>query len=191
MACKSLRTTNSGVVSFPLRTSEQRALQWKHIDLEKRRLTVERRVDAHGMIGPPKSESGFREIPLAPQVAAELAVHKENLKRKGKDDLVFPSRRSTCLCHANMLKNVWYPTWELLSATLTDEGAPEQCGWHGLRHFAISTWIERDVPLKQIQKWAGHATAAMTLDIYGHLFKSADHSKLIDEIADELLVDGK
>ena len=174
-----------------LRTSEQRALQWKHIDFEKRRVTVERRVDAYGEMGPPKSEAGYRDIPLSPQLATDLAAHKMKLKRNGRDDLVFPSRRGTCIHHSNLLSNVWEPLWEKVLEEWEDDNPPEHCGWHGLRHFAISTWIEKDVPLKQIQKWAGHATAAMTLDVYGHLFKTADHSGLIDAIANELFSDGK
>lgn len=174
-----------------LRTSEQRALQWKHVDLEKRRITVERRVDAHGEIGPPKSDAGYRDIPLSPQLTADLAAHKAALKLKGREDLVFPSRRGTCIHHSNLLSHIWEPVWKKVLDEWDDDNPPEHCGWHGLRHFAISTWIEKDVPLKQIQKWAGHATAAMTLDVYGHLFKSADHSALIDAIADDLTANGK
>jgi integrase len=174
-----------------LRTSEQRALQWKHVDLEGRRITVERRVDAHGEIGPPKTEAGYRDIPLSPRVADELAIHKATLKTTARDDLVFPSRSGTPIQHSNLLTNVWRPTWARILSSWEGDVPPQQCGWHGLRHFAISTWIERDVPLKQIQKWAGHATAAMTLDVYGHLFKSADHSRVIDAIADDLFRVGK
>ena len=60
--------------------------------------------------------------------------------------------------------------------------------WHGLRHFAISTWIEQGLPMKTIQGLAGHSSMAMTADRYGHLFKSDAHQAAMDRIASELFV---
>ena len=54
---------------------------------------------------------------------------------------------------------------------------PNRFGWHALRHFAISTWNEAKFSLKAVQGFAGHASAQMTLDRYGHLFKDDDHKR--------------
>jgi len=53
--------------------------------------------------------------------------------------------------------------------------------WHGLRHYAISSWLAARIDLKTIQAWAGHATLAMTLDTYGHLIpRDDDHQRIAD-----------
>jgi len=37
-----------------------------------------------------------------------------------------------------------------------------------------------------VQTFAGHSTLAVTMDRYGHLFKSDDHRRAMDDIAGEL-----
>jgi integrase len=40
---------------------------------------------------------------------------------------------------------------------------------HGLRHTTASLAISAGANVKVVQRMLGHATAAMTLDLYGHL----------------------
>ncbi len=40
---------------------------------------------------------------------------------------------------------------------------------HDLRHAAASVWLAADANPKVVQWVLGHATAAMTMDLYGHL----------------------
>jgi hypothetical protein len=47
--------------------------------------------------------------------------------------------------------------------------------WHGLCHYAISSWLASRIDLKTVQHWAGHATLALTIDRYGHLIPRDDH----------------
>ncbi len=69
-------------------------------------------------------------------------------------------------------------------------GDPQSRGlnWHGLRHFAVSCWIEAGLAPKTVQTFAGHATLQVTMDRYGHLFPSEDHKKAMDQIAKGLFV---
>ncbi|TMK13027.1 MAG: hypothetical protein E6G75_16660, partial [Alphaproteobacteria bacterium] len=55
--------------------------------------------------------------------------------------------------------------------------------WHGLRHFAVSCWIETGLTPKTVQTFAGHASLQVTMDRYGHLFPNEDHKKAMDQIA--------
>lgn len=55
--------------------------------------------------------------------------------------------------------------------------------WHDLRHFAISLWIEQGFSVKEVMTFAGHSGLQVTMDRYGHLFKSEDHKRAMDEIA--------
>jgi integrase len=59
--------------------------------------------------------------------------------------------------------------------------------WHSLRHFAISTWIEAGMAPKTVQTFAGHSSLQVTMDRYGHLFRSDDHKLAMDGIAGELM----
>jgi integrase len=47
-----------------LRSSELRGLRWSDIDLKGGTISVNQRADAWGVIGAPKSEAGFRTIPI-------------------------------------------------------------------------------------------------------------------------------
>ena len=49
----------------------------------------------------------------------------------------------------------------------------------------MSCWIEAGLSPKTVQTFAGHSTLAVTMDRYGHLFKSDDHRAAIDAIARE------
>jgi len=40
---------------------------------------------------------------------------------------------------------------------------------HDLRHTAVSVWQGRGADPKVVQRVLGHATASMTMDLYGHL----------------------
>ena len=53
--------------------------------------------------------------------------------------------------------------------------------FHDLRHFAVSALIAAGADIKLLQAIAGHASATMTLDTYGHLFPRNDDTK---EMAD-------
>lgn len=52
---------------------------------------------------------------------------------------------------------------------------------HGLRHTAASLAIASGADVNVVQTMLGHASATMTLDLYGHLY--ADR---LDEVADAL-----
>lgn len=172
-----------------VRTSEQRALAWRHVDLDQRVVHVRRRVNQYGQIGQTKSKAGRRTIPISIGLADALAQHKEATRYGSDDDLVFPNGQGNVEFHSNWLDRHFNPAWRAAQA----EGQPLQgvkrWRWHALRHFAISCWIEADMQVKQVQKWAGHSSAQMTLDRYGHLFKSADNAAVMDRIASEVWKD--
>jgi integrase len=59
-----------------LRSSELRGLRWSDVELKQGKLEVRQRADRYGKIGSPKSESGHRTMPLAPQVVQALREWK-------------------------------------------------------------------------------------------------------------------
>jgi len=55
-----------------LRASEVRGLTWENVDLRRGTITVDHRADYRNIIGPPKSASGYRTIPIPQLVVTEL-----------------------------------------------------------------------------------------------------------------------
>jgi integrase len=58
---------------------------------------------------------------------------------------------------------------------------PAKYGLHSLRHFYASWLIGlRHYSPKEIQTMLGHATLAMTFDVYGHLLKKTEEEERTD-----------
>jgi integrase len=55
-------------------------------------------------------------------------------------------------------------------------GLPEKFCFHDLRHYFASLLIASGADIKTVQARMRHATAATTLDVYGHLWPDADES---------------
>jgi integrase len=59
-------------------------------------------------------------------------------------------------------------------AELVDDGRPDplpgELRLYDLRHTAASLMIRQGASVKAVQRQLGHATASITLDVYGHLF---------------------
>jgi integrase len=108
-----------------------------------------------------------------------LKKWKLKSKFKQSDDYIFPNRNGGHICHDNMIKRQFKPTLERVGVSSVN--------WHGLRHYAISTWIEAGLAPKTVQTFAGHSSLQVTTDRYGHLFPSEVHKVAMDAIAGELL----
>jgi len=158
-----------------LRASEQWALTWKGIDLKAGTVTVESRVDIYGGIDTTKSDAGQRTVPLGKTMVASLTAWKLESAYSGDDNFVFVDGQGGFVRHTNMTKRQWKP--------LVKNAAVKDMGWHALRHFAVSTWIEAGLSPKAVQTLAGHASYAITMDRYGHLFPADDHKAAMDKIA--------
>ena len=155
------------------RAGEQWATRWKDLDLDKGEFRISRRVDAYGEEGAPKSSAGVRTVPLSAQLVSALKAWKLKSKFSKPDDLIFTNREGGHVCHDNLVKRHFAPL-------------ARGFNWHGLRHFAISCWIEAGMAPKTVQTFAGHASLQITMDRYGHLFPSDDHRRAMDQIANRL-----
>ncbi len=161
------------VVAFTgLRASELRGLRWCDVDLDGKRLHVRQRADRWSSIDRPKSGAGERVIPFGSTVAKALRQHKLASKFSRDKDLVFGTIHGNVFEHSNLVK-------QSMVAASEAAGLPYS-GFHALRHFYASWCINRvedgglGLPPKNVQDRLGHSTIQMTLDTYGHLFKSVD-----------------
>ncbi len=182
-----------------MRASELRGLSWANVDLDAAILHVRQRADRFNQIGPPKSEAGRRDIPLAPAVVKEL---REWMKAcpKGELDLVFPNGAGHVESHANLLNRVFWPIQVAAGVVNMVRGkdhegraiqVPEaKYSLHALRHAAAALWIDRGAKAKRIQVLMGHASIQQTFDVYGYLLEADDSDQAaVKAIEDQLLAD--
>lgn len=130
-----------------LRVGEAVALDVGDVDGSRGRLRVRR------------SKTGLaRDVPVPKSVLRMLS-----LERGGGEPLFLAAQGGRVDVH-NWRARVWRP-------------AVEACGLsplriHDLRHTAASLAIASGADVKAVQSMLGHASASMTLDLYGHLFDS-------------------
>lgn len=175
-----------------VRAGELHALRWKHLNFGKGEVRIETRVDAYHEEDVTKTAAGMRTIPLAQPLILMLKEWKLRTKRSNNDDLVFPNKRGWYTGHDNMIKRKFHPLFDELAAKhradpATNPEPPVRFNWHALRHFAVSCWIEAGLNPKTVQTFAGHSSLQVTMDRYGHMFKSDDHRTAMDVIAGEML----
>lgn len=183
-AAKLLFASATGV-----RASELHALRWKHINFARREVKIETRVDAYRDEDVPKTKAGKRTIPLGEGVLTALREWKLRSRYTKPEDLVFPNGIGRYLNHDDMVKDRFYPLFVRLEAKWKEQRRNEpleKFPWHALRHFAISCWIDAGLPPKTVQTFAGHSSLQVTMDRYGHLFRSDDHGHVMDAIADQI-----
>lgn len=168
-----------------------RGLPWRCIDLKAGTVTVEQRADLKNVIGPPKSEAGYRTVPLPSSAVAALKVWKVACPPTDQD-IVFPSLAKRVMSHQYMNVNIMGviqlaagiadPVMKDGKPALDKEQQPimaQRYTLHGFRHAAASLWIEQRVNPKRVQKWMGHSSIQVTFDTYGHLFDQADQDNAI------------
>jgi integrase len=159
-----------------LRWAEAAGRRRRDVDMF-RRITVARTLgELNGRLveGPPKS-GRTRKVPLGPALVAELTEHLATIPAD-PDAHVFTSPTGGAPRHRAFYgdvnvdpetgdvtaRGVWRPAIPRL-------GLPA-VGLHVLRHSAAAALIQADASPKEVQIVMGHASAALTLDRYGHLF---------------------
>jgi integrase len=155
-----------------LRWGEATALQVKRLDLMRRRVEVVRNaVDLGNDVtyGTPKTHQR-REVLIPRSLVDALA---EQVAGKSPEDLVFTSPRGAPLRNHNFRARFFAPA----ATAIGMPGLPP----HDLRHTAASLAVAAGANVKAVQRMLGHASAAMTLDVYAGLFGDD-----LDAVADRL-----
>ncbi|MEY9852823.1 integrase [Leifsonia sp. EB41] len=147
-----------------LRWGEAVGLRTRDIDLRRRRITVTvNAVEVAGVIeiGTPKTHKR-RDVPYPPFLSDLVAAQ---IAKKSRDDLVFSDAYGQHLRRTRVStgSRSWFKT-ALRDAEL------EPMTLHDLRHTAASLAISSGANVKAVQRMLGHASAAMTLDLYADLF---------------------
>jgi len=159
-------------VATGMRAEELRALLWKNLHLDGGFVRVLHGVDFDGLLTGPKTDAGYRDLSIPPEVVEALREWKEICPDTSAQALVFPTLTGKMMAHRGVLGQIWYPLLDDLG--MKAEDGSYKYVFHGLRHFYASIMIEAGVRPKRLQKLMGHATLSMTMDIYGHLFPESE-----------------
>jgi integrase len=157
-----------------IRWGEAAALQVRNVDLGNRRVRIAATLYEikGGLVeGLPKSGKR-RTVSLPASLVEEL---RPLVDGRPTDARVFATERGKPLRKANWRAREFLPAVQ--AAQLEVTGLTP----HKLRHTAASLAIAAGADVKVVQQMLGHADAAMTLNVYGHLFPDRLH-----EVADTL-----
>jgi integrase len=168
-----------------LRHGELRALQVRDIDLERRRIEVQRGWDQYEGEIEPKSEKGTRPTIIAKPLHHFLAKHIQDTGREGAD-LVFGDT-STKPFQSDPVNKRARKAWatarkrEDHQNTRPTEERIRPIGLQDCRHTAVSQMLHAGIAIDMVSKFMGHAS--ITIDRYGHLLPEgeADAIVLLDD----------
>lgn len=154
-----------------LRSGELFGLQVRHIDFLRRTLTVEQQVQqlpGHSVyVGPPKTQSSYRVVPIPDIVVDALADHLRRFPAQA-DGFVFTAPEGGPIVRTSFMHAAWRPAAE--AARL-----PKGVGLHSLRHFYASALIRAGLSVRVVSERLGHANAATTLNVCAHLWPDEEN----------------
>jgi integrase len=153
-----------------LRRGEVAGLMWADLDLDRDELVVRHtlsRVDGELALSEPKTDRSRRRVPLHAGVVTQLRAHRtqqlqERLQAGDQwtdTGAVFATEFGTMVDPRNLLRTV-----EIAAR----KAGIEDVGAHSLRHSAAVAWLESGVHIKAAADLLGHASIAITGDLYGH-----------------------
>lgn len=150
------------VATSGLRIGELSGLRPRNVDFRRGRINVVEQANGHDSSltwRAPKTINAARTIPVPEATLEALERHR------GDDDLPF---------FRTVRGGMWstpYACREIRQYS-TAHGRPTR--WHDLRHFYASQLIDAGNKIEQVSKLMGHASVAITQEIYIHLMPHDD-----------------
>lgn len=148
-----------------LRFGEAVALNISDVNLERKRVTVSKNIVYIGTQphpGTTKTDQ-VRTVPYP----LFLHAHIKHETKRAKTEPLFTNSHGTRHGRPHFERG-WFQT-AVEQAQQVDKDFPRVTP-HDLRHAAASFAIESGAHVKAVQRMLGHASAAMTLDVYADLF---------------------
>lgn len=155
-----------------MRQGELMALKWRHVDIPNATLQVQttaKLVNGELLVEETKTRRSRRRIALSPMAVEALKKHRlrqneERLKagqRWQDNDYVFPNTIGKLL-DPRGLRRRWF------DKMLERAGLPH-IRFHDMRHTAATLLLLQGVHPKVVSEMLGHASIAITLDLYSHV----------------------
>jgi integrase len=137
-----------------LRQGELLGLRWRDVDWLAGKLRV-RRAYVRGEYGTTKSRRGFRAVPLADRVAAELEALSRRSVFTADDDLVFGHPETGSPLDRSKVR-------KRFKAAVKRAGVRD-VRFHDLRHTFGTRMAATGTPMRTLQEWMGHRDFETTL----------------------------
>ena len=196
--CKGTFYDNLYVVAVTtgLRQGELCALTWDDIDLEKKEISVSKTLLYQKLegdngktfhINPPKTKSSKRTVPINRQ--CEIALKKQFIQRnnimskssakplEGFENLLFTTKFGTPICDQIMIDSIK----KIIDEINICRDELEKFDYftpHTLRHTFATRCFESGIPPKTVQKYLGHASLQMTMDLYTHVLSDMEQESM-------------
>ena len=174
-----------------MRPNETRALDWKHINFDKRIIRVEQAMKAGTKeIGPPKSSSGVRDIPIS------NAIYDDLLSAKGQPFEPVFTQPTTGKRHTkNSMDCLWRNFKRELDISIgavvyrnqiVESKLAPDIATYCLRHSFCTDLQDAGVPINMARYLMGHSDISITAKIYTHTTDKAiqDAANKINAFAD-------
>jgi len=157
--------------STGLRQSELFAVKWGDIEFAQNTMNVTRSV-AYGVVGPCKTESSQKPVPVHPTVLQTLDEWKQICRFNKPDDWVFASRR-----HRGR-KPIWGQAIlrKYIRPVALRVGIQKRFGWHTFRHTYSTLLLSVGTEFKVMQELLRHSSLRSTLDVYTQAISPAKHA---------------
>ena len=164
-----------------MRSGEAAALTWKDIDYKNNVIhvskTITHKQDVSIDIGPPKTKTSKRDIPMTEQIRTVLQMQMGKSGRAfSLEDsfIVFPSVHNRYInnCSVNAaIRNVL--------RRLEEKGTHiEYFSAHAFRDTFATRFIEQGGKPQTLKTILGHSTLAMTMDLYAHVLPNTKQEEM-------------
>ncbi len=169
------RALLAAAVFTGLRQGELLGLTWADVDLDAGLVRVRRQLDRDGTRTEPKTANARREVEMFPALVRMLREHRRLALARGHaspEHPVFASSVGTPL----HFRNVGRRGLDAAMKAAGIAGEP-RLRFHDLRHTFASVLISQGNDVVFVSRQMGHASPSITLDVYGHLFRRAEHGQ--------------
>jgi integrase len=157
--------------STGLRQSEMFGLKWGDIDFAQRNMSVTRSI-VYGVVGPCKTESSQKPVPIPPILADALLQWKKVIRYTNADDWVFASK-----CYRGR-RPIWGQVIlrKYIRPVAQRVGIEKRFGWHTFRHTYSTLLRSVGTEFKVMQELLRHSSLRSTLDVYTQAVTPAKHA---------------
>ena len=167
------------VLQTGLRTGELVGLKWDDIDFKNKTLTISRTMEyrykvGEWRIGPPKSGSGYRTVPLTDEAIRILKAQKE----KNSKIKVIPMEWADQVFLCRKGEPVKNSTYDTALFKICDKVGIKRFSMHVLRHTFATRCIEAGMRPKTLQKILGHSNIGITMNLYVHITEDEKHKEI-------------